>query len=243
MASPQAGIASGLWPSCSFWQLLLIPAWPTMQVSACMSASTQTSVRIPAKQRLLDAAASVFARDGLDGATTRAIAREAGVNEVTLFRLFHSKENLLSAVVGRTFDATKSAPKPTLPPNTGNLRNDLANFARLYESMLTENLPLIRTLVGEIHRHRTQERKVADGIFRPLRNELIARLKQAQEQGKLRKDVSPVITADLLAGMIFTGVLRRSAPNKPIEYNAEDYLHGCVEVLACGIEKRSSKSR
>ncbi len=45
----------------------------------------------------------VFARDGLNGATTRAIAREAAVNEVTLFRLFRSKERLLAAVVGETF--------------------------------------------------------------------------------------------------------------------------------------------
>ena len=37
------------------------------------------------RQRLLDAAARVFARSGLEGATTREIAREAKVNEVTLF--------------------------------------------------------------------------------------------------------------------------------------------------------------
>ncbi|HWF18916.1 MAG TPA: TetR/AcrR family transcriptional regulator, partial [Verrucomicrobiae bacterium] len=164
-----------------------------------MSASKQSTPRgSPAKQRLLDAAATVFARDGLDGATTRAIAQEARVNEVTLFRLFRSKENLISAVVGRTFDAPKAAPKISLPSETGNLRKDLFNFARLYESILTENLPLIRTLIGEIHRHGCHERKVADGIFRPLWTELIARFTRAQEQGKLRADVSPVITADLL---------------------------------------------
>ncbi len=192
-----------------------------------------------ARQRLLDAAVHVFARDGLNGATTRAIAQEAGVNEVTLFRLFQSKEKLLAAVVGCTFDHNETDPKPSLPPDIGDLRKDLANFARLYESILTENLLLIRTLVGEIHRHRHQERKkVADGIFRPLRIELIARLKQAQVHGKLRSDISPMIAADLLAGMIFTGVLRRSSPNKPMEYDAADYLHGCVEILARGIEKQ-----
>jgi AcrR family transcriptional regulator len=191
-----------------------------------------------ARQRLLDAAAHVFARDGLNGATTRAIAREAGVNEVTLFRLFQSKENLLAAVVGRTFDENTADSKPALAPETGDLRKDLANYARLYDSMLTQNLLLIRTLVGEIHRHRYQERKkVADGIFRPLRMELIARLKQAQERGKLRSDVSPVMAIDLLGGMIFTGVLRRSSPCKPMEYSGNDYLQACVETLARGIEK------
>ena len=191
-----------------------------------------------ARQRLLDAATRIFARDGLDGATTRAIARQAGVNEVTLFRLFQSKENLLAAVVGCTFDENKTDSKPAMPPDTGDLRKDLANYASRYESMLTENLLLIRTLIGEIHRHRRQERKVADGIFRPLRIELTARLKQAQERGKLRSDVSPAIAVDLLGGMIFTGVLRRSSPNKPMEYSATDYLQACVEILARGIEKQ-----
>jgi AcrR family transcriptional regulator len=205
-----------------------------------MNASKPSSPRRGlARQRLLDAAAQVFARDGLNGATTRAIARQAGVNEVTLFRLFQSKENLLAAVVGCTFDHNKTDSKPVLPPDTGDLRKDLANYAQLYDSMLTQNLLLIRTLIGEIHRHRHQERKkVADGIFRPLRMELIARLKQAQERGTLRSDVSPVVAVDLLGGMIFTGVLRRSSPNKPMEYAAADYLHASVEILARGIEKQ-----
>jgi AcrR family transcriptional regulator len=37
------------------------------------------------KKRILAAAELVFSRDGFQGATTREIARQAGVNEVTLF--------------------------------------------------------------------------------------------------------------------------------------------------------------
>ncbi|MDB6067724.1 MAG: transcriptional regulator, TetR family [Pedosphaera sp.] len=203
-----------------------------------MSKTKSSPRRAPARQRLLEAAASVFARDGLAGATTRAIALQAGVNEVTLFRQFRSKENLLAAVVGCTFDAQKTDLKPALPASTGDLRLDLANYVRLYESLLTKNLPLIRTLIGEIHHHRDQQKKVADGIFRPLRNELIARLRQAQERGMVRSDVVPAVTADLLGGMVFTGVLRRCSPNKPMEYTPTDYLHACVELLARGIEKK-----
>jgi AcrR family transcriptional regulator len=40
------------------------------------------------KKRILAAAELVFSRDGFQGATTREIARQAGVNEVTLFRHF-----------------------------------------------------------------------------------------------------------------------------------------------------------
>ena len=52
-----------------------------------------------AEQRILDAALKVFASEGYTGATTRRIAEEANVAEVTLFRKFKSKENLLREVL------------------------------------------------------------------------------------------------------------------------------------------------
>lgn len=52
-----------------------------------------------AEQRILEAALRVFASEGYTGATTRKIAEEAKVAEVTLFRKFKSKENLLKEVL------------------------------------------------------------------------------------------------------------------------------------------------
>jgi AcrR family transcriptional regulator len=86
--------------------------------------------RPPARQRLLSAAARVFARDGLEGATTRAISREAGVNEVTLFRHFGTKEHLIEAVVGSAFGG-RDPVDPEGPARS--LRADLESFARRYE--------------------------------------------------------------------------------------------------------------
>ncbi|NJD54393.1 MAG: helix-turn-helix transcriptional regulator [Candidatus Methanoperedens sp.] len=40
------------------------------------------------EQKILEAALRMFAREGYDGATTRRIAEEAGVSEMTLFRKF-----------------------------------------------------------------------------------------------------------------------------------------------------------
>lgn len=51
------------------------------------------------EQKILDAAMRLFAGEGYKGATTRRIAQEANVTEVTLFRKFQSKENLLREVL------------------------------------------------------------------------------------------------------------------------------------------------
>ena len=45
--------------------------------------------------KILDASIKVLAQEGYHGATTKKIAEEAGVNEVTIFRKFKNKENLI----------------------------------------------------------------------------------------------------------------------------------------------------
>jgi TetR/AcrR family transcriptional regulator, regulator of biofilm formation and stress response len=50
------------------------------------------------RQQFIDAAVTVIAREGVDGATTRRIAEEAGAPLATLHYCFQTKENLLWAV-------------------------------------------------------------------------------------------------------------------------------------------------
>jgi AcrR family transcriptional regulator len=51
------------------------------------------------RERLLEAAARVYARAGLAGTTTRRVAEAAGVNEITLFRHFGTKERLIAEAI------------------------------------------------------------------------------------------------------------------------------------------------
>ena len=190
---------------------------------------------VPARQRLLAAAARVFARDGLSGATTRAIAREAGVNEVTLFRHFGTKDRLLAAVVGQNFGRRRGRASARPQGPTGDLRADLLELGRRYEKLLADNLPLVRTMLGEIqHHHRDQERKVFDGIFRPLKEALHARLQAAHRAGELRPDVRPDVLADLFGGMLFTGVLRRANGHIRLDYAPAAYLDAALNLVLRG---------
>ena len=70
------------------------------------------------RTRILAAAARVYAQYGFRGATTRLIANEAGVNEVTLFRTFGSKGALLEAVLEENdnCDDVNPLPDPPLDP-------------------------------------------------------------------------------------------------------------------------------
>jgi AcrR family transcriptional regulator len=185
--------------------------------------------------RIVEAASRIFARHGLAGSTTRAIAEEAGVNEVTLFRHFQTKDRLLAAVVGQHFGAGSASETDTPLPVTANVRADLLEAARRYTRLLAHNLPLVRTMLGEIHhRHRDQETQVFRGIFAPVKAAIRARLELAQRAGELRGDVRADILADLFGGMIFTGVIRRDAPDIKLDYSASAYLEAAVDLLLRG---------
>jgi AcrR family transcriptional regulator len=194
----------------------------------------------PAKERLLAAATRVFARDGLDGATTRAIAQEAGVNEVTLFRVFGSKKKLLAEVVACSFNEHSNNETVDVP-TTDNLRNDLTGFVKIYQTKMIENIALIRTMIGDLQRHREHEVQVLKGIFLTLRTQMIARLKLARDEGEVRRTVDPAIAVDQLVGMVFTCVLKSTRSNTILEYPVEDYIAASIDLLINGITKGAKR--
>jgi len=189
------------------------------------------------RQRLLDAAGRVYARDGLTGATTRAIAEEAGVNEVTLFRHFKSKDRLLAAVVGENFGERPAARRIAVPAATADLRADLLALTRAYETLLSTNWPLVRAMLGEMHHHlnESHEKQVFRAVFLPLKEAVISRIEAAQAAGQIRRDQRPDLLSELLLGAIFTGVLRRSIPHLKIEYSAGAYLEAAVTMFLSGV--------
>jgi AcrR family transcriptional regulator len=68
------------------------------------------------RDRILDAAARVYAEAGFRGATTRRIADEAQVNEITIFRQFGSKAALIDEVLrSRGAEALVVSPLPEVP--------------------------------------------------------------------------------------------------------------------------------
>ena len=71
---------------------------------------SQTATRQTAEERraaVLEAARLEFARHGLHGASTDAIARGAGISQPYLFRLFGSKKALFLAENEQCFQRTQ----------------------------------------------------------------------------------------------------------------------------------------
>ncbi|HTE46495.1 MAG TPA: helix-turn-helix domain-containing protein [Gemmatimonadaceae bacterium] len=99
------------------------------------------------RDRIIDAAKKIYAQHGFRGATTRLIAIEAGVNEVTLFRTFGSKAALFEALM-QTHVA--QSPIPSLPDDPVDPESEMTYWCALLLAHMRENRSMIRTSFGEM---------------------------------------------------------------------------------------------
>jgi AcrR family transcriptional regulator len=114
------------------------------------------------RDRLLDAAEAVLARDGLEGATVPAIAEEAGVAVGSVYRRFPDKDALFRGVYERFFTRGAETNRGGLTSEAFRGKSAAAVIAALVEGMVRgyrESRPLMRALLFYEHTH-------ADPAFR-----------------------------------------------------------------------------
>lgn len=189
---------------------------------------------VPTRDRILEAAIKVFSQEGFVGATTREIARVAGVNEVTLFRHFQSKEQLLAAVAEH-ITALRLEALSHQYEWTYDLRRDLLYYAKIHDDMLEEYQALFRMFIGEAQRHPREALQVLQQSFQPWREKLISYLRSCVERGNIRPDVELLLAADQFTGMLLSGMIRRHVLPTARNYSRDRYVWECVDIFIRGI--------
>lgn len=194
------------------------------------SVPVKASSKGPTSDRLVSAALEMFSRKGL-AATTREIADEAGVNEVTLFRLFESKDRLLRAVVAEVVREESEA-LDRVDFVDYDMRRDIAKVAEVYFETHQKYQRFMRTmLANRIQASLTEE--IVREVIRPLRLKFLCYLAEGQRRGVVRPELVLSAAVDAFTGMIFAAVLRWSVYSP--EYTREAYLRTCVDLFLQGV--------
>ena len=160
---------------------------------------------------MFDAALSVLADRGYAGATTRRIAEVAGINEVTLFRRFGDKRQLILAAIHADISRLADNGLTT----TGDIEADLIRVVEYYSGIYQHRNGLVGTLLLEGARNPD----VAALIKEPLG--AMSRLAEIfagyQRVGQMVEEPTDFAVQALLAPLLVITLLR-SVTSSEIEF-------------------------
>ena len=192
------------------------------------------------RDQLLDAAARLYAEAGYRGATTRRIASEAGVNEITLFRQFGSKDALIREAIARAGTTGVTDRLPAVPRDPF---NEVRNWAKTHIAELRERRSLIRTCMGEIEEH--------PGIFSAENSPpavaakaLCHYLRRLRDAGIAKAQFDEVAASTMLMGVLFADAMGRDIMPDMYQNDPDQALDEYVRLFlrSIGVGRRRNVS-
>jgi TetR/AcrR family transcriptional regulator len=155
---------------------------------------------------ILQAAAREFAENGIAGARTDAIAREARVNKALLYYYFRDKETLYGAVLDQAFSGLKTTVfrvlDSELPP-----REKLMAYAGTYFDFIASNQIYPKLMQREMMRAKAGETVHFDRLvktyFEPIYHRLRELLQRGIAEGEFRKVDPAHFVPSMIAIIVF----------------------------------------
>lgn len=199
---------------------------------------------------ILDAAETLFARQGFAATTIKAIGKEAGVNPALLYYYFPDKERLYHAVLERRLGtATRDVGQQLaaeLPPVEA-----LSLLLKSYARRMHEAPSIPRLLVRELADHQAAHalpiiREIAAGLFRRICEIIEA----GQASGAIRPELDPRFTAISLVSQIAWFFVAQPAVSRMLGYEGvvpartvERYVDHAVSFSLAALTSAETPSR
>ena len=192
------------------------------------------------RDEILSAAAGVFAQHGFRGSTTRRIADAAGVNEITIFRQFGSKEALIREAMQHL---TQSAGLEVLPDTPVDPERELAAWSNSFMQHLRLRNSIIRKTMSEIE-ERPDMSECASYVPRRASNDLCLYLAALKREGFTSEKFDPKSAAAMLMGAIFSDAMGREMMPDVFPQPAEKAARMYTRLLlgALGVENGAAKT-
>lgn len=193
------------------------------------------------EQRILDAALKVFASEGYTGATTRRIAEEANVAEVTLFRKFQSKENLLKEVLINNRVMISSTHVLFQVDNSVNLETELRILGKNIAKIMKNNKEdskrrMFMFMLFEEGRRRPEVAEVLSTFLQMNIQPLSEYFDLQIKNGKMR-NINPRSAAlTFVSYFVYTSLLKGVFGDNFLGYGVEE-IERFVDIFTKGILK------
>jgi len=180
------------------------------------------------RERILAAAARLFAEHGFEGSSMPAIARASGITAGAIYKHFRSKGELLLEVVKRSFEST--------PLFIQNGTSGTAAALPLLASLYTEpDLKLVRQLSIEVHSAASKDAEIRKLLARAnavliqhVRDRIALAQREGQADTKLNPDFAARLFCILVMGLLHMDTL---LPNLIGDKAWRDFVYERVATL------------
>ena len=183
--------------------------------------------KIIADEEIFRAVMQIVGENGFSGATTKQIAEAAQVSEVTLFRKYESKIQLIKKAVDSVIAQTDFA---SAAKYSGDVSEDLLRVVQAYQGSAVKHGQFIFIMLSEMSRYP----ELAELIDSPLivYSHIRQLLEKYQSEGLLRQEYPMHAMSALLGPLIFDGMMRKVHIHNSIP--PLDLAH----LVACFLEGR-----
>ena len=186
-------------------------------------------------EKIIKATFGILQREGFAKATTKKIAAEAGVNEVTIFRNFQNKNNLVEITKEYYLQRYLEKMEEIFDFNEDDEIEDYlqSNFIGILN--LSENEYNIIKLAMEEVRNIPDKKQLISRITDTIISKLEEFFKTQMEKGKIRQ-----VDARVLAGMCFSitfqSIILLKVYDLSPSVETNKYAHNFLDILYYGIK-------
>ncbi len=186
------------------------------------------------EDKILDATIKLLDKDGWKGATTKRIASEAGVNEITLFRKFHSKEQLLKSAKKRSANRFLDELELLFKiEDNGDIKTYLMTIWKNASKMIGKQINLIRISMEEV-RGIPFEEKVLPKISKMIIEHLVNYFQKKIDSGLIRS-IDPEVAALNIFSIVFQMEIVWKIYDQKPPLNYESVMENFLEIFLNGI--------
>lgn len=183
------------------------------------------------REALLRSTIKLFAEGGTKAASTRRIAREAGVNEVTLFRHFGKKEDLICSAMRWFADQNRVEPLPAAPRDPA---RELTDWCKEHHFRMHSLRTLIRTCMAD-HLEHPDRNSPTLKLPVQINNELYDYLLRVRASGLAAGTWDARAAANMLMGALFSDAMGRDAMPERFPEVADVAIEQYVSLLLAAI--------
>ena len=161
------------------------------------------------REQIVGAATRVFAEKGFRRATTREIARAAGVSEGTIYNYFEDKDALLLAILDRLNETERRAEDFEEGMAT-DFRGFLEVYLRRRMSLIWENREVFRVVLSEMLVNAELRELYLHRVVDPTMRIAEENFRSRMEQGEVRETDAPLAmrsVAGAVLGVLILGLL------------------------------------